>query len=225
MTQFNALLRRQTDRGRPYLTMVGIDSRSELSVTSFTNAADKVANALLSEGLADAGDDIAVHLPWHWQRSVWCAGAWLIGACVLPGGDPQQADVTIADAETSATLAPLGVQNLVTVSLHPLGLGNPAEVPSGALDGTALVRVQPDDFLGDPNAPDGMALVMGDFSWTQSECIAQADRLPSNQRLALREGLTAMDWILPVWYPVVGTGSVVLAVDGADITAEKAVEY
>jgi uncharacterized protein (TIGR03089 family) len=225
MTEFNSLLRRQTDRSRPYLTTVDFDARTELSVTSFTNAADKVANALLSEGLADAGDRIAVHLPWHWQRSVWCAGAWLIGACVLPWGDPEQADVTVADAATSATLAPLGVQNLVTVSLHPLGLGNPTEVPSGAIDGTALVRVQPDDFLGDPNAQDGTALVMGDVSWTPSECLAQAERLPSDQRLALREGLTAMDWVLPVWYPVVGTGSIVLAVDGVDITAEKAVEY
>jgi uncharacterized protein (TIGR03089 family) len=182
MTEFNSLLRRQTDRGRPYLTTVDFDARTELSVTSFTNAADKVANALLSEGLADFGDGIAVHLPWHWQRSVWCAGAWLIGARVLPWGDPERADVTVADAATSATLAPLGVQNLVSVSLHPLGLGNPAEVPSGAIDGTALVRVQPDDFLGDPNAPDGTALVMGDVSWTPSECLAQAERLPGNQR-------------------------------------------
>jgi uncharacterized protein (TIGR03089 family) len=223
MTQFNALLRRQTDRGRPYLTSVAHDARVELSVTTFTNAADKVANALLNEGLADAGDALAVHLPWHWQRAVWCAGAWLIGASVLPWGDPRTADVTIADPRHSVELAQRDVPNLITVSLHPLGLGNASDVPPTAIDGTALVRVQPDVFLGDPDAPDGTALIMDEVRWSPTECLAQADALPSNQRLALQESMSPTDWIVPVWYPVLGTGSVVMAVEGVDIAAERAV--
>lgn len=225
MTQFNALLRGQTDRSRPYVTFLAEAARVELSVTSFANAADKIANALLSEGFADSGDQIAIHVPWHWQRSVWCAGAWLIGAGVVPWGNGQDASCTVADPLTSAKLSEEHHRNLLTVSLHPLGLGSPSDIPRGAIDATALVRIQPDVFLGDPSAPDDVALTMDGSVWTQSDCIVQAQALPKNQRIGMREAENPMSWILPVWYPAVGSGSVVLASLDVDVTAERVTEY
>lgn len=224
MTRYCTLLARQTEQSRPFLTAVGIDTRVELSVASFTNAANKIANALLAEDLADASDAIGLSLPWHWQRFTWCAGAWLIGATVVPWAAPDECRVLVADPTTARELGSATRTPVITVSLHPLGLGDPSDVPTGAIDGTSIVRAQPDAFLGDPSSSAGTLLMLNGQSFDEADAESLAEQCPPGQRIALRPDDDARHWLVPNWYPLLGGGSVVIAERGADISAERAIE-
>ena len=224
MTRYCTLLHRQTEQSRPFLTSVNPVTRIELSVASFTNAANKIANALLSEDLADASDSIGMYLPWHWQRFTWCAGAWLIGATVVPWARPADCRVLIADPGTARELRGATRTPVITVTLHPLGLGQPGEVPDGAIDGTAIVRAQPDMFLGDPSTPTGTLLTLAHDAFSVDDAHLFAEECPPGQRIALRPGDDARHWLVPTWYPLLAGGSVVIADTEADISAERALE-
>jgi uncharacterized protein (TIGR03089 family) len=221
MTRYNELVRSQQVPARPYLTSLTADARVELSVTSFRNGADKVANALLSEFGCDAGDRIAIHLPWHWQRSVWAAGSWLVGMTVVPFGDPFSSDLTVASPQISRELLDTGAHNIATITLHPLGLAAPDEVPPGAADATALARVQPDTFLGDPQSPDAVLVDEGQHLWSVAATTSLVDQYPPGQRVAIAPGEDPAHWLIPVWYPVLSGGSVVMFEPGVNLLAEK----
>ena len=79
--------RRRTHGSDPLLTYISGDERMELSAISTENGAAKVAGALADEFLLDPGARIAMHLPWHWQRSLWIGGIAAIG-----GGTPRYDD-------------------------------------------------------------------------------------------------------------------------------------
>lgn len=224
MTRYCTLLHRQTEQSRPLLTSVDSDARIELSVASFTNAANKIANALLAEELADVSDPIGLHLPWHWQRFTWCAGAWLVGANVVPWAAPTDCAVLIADPSAARALCSATRTPVIAVSLHPLGLGQPSEVPDGAIDGIALVRAQPDAFLGDPNAAGNTVLTLGNEAFADDDALAIAEQCPPGERIALRPGDDAVHWLVPTWYPLLAGGAVVIADNVADISAERAIE-
>jgi uncharacterized protein (TIGR03089 family) len=225
MTAYRDCLLAQSPIMRPYLTFLGADGRVELSVATFTNGADKVANALLNEFACDAGATIAVHLPWHWQRCVWSAGAWMIGGVVEPFGPVLSADVIAADPITARNLAdefPTARDRIVTVSLHPLGLGTSEDVAPGTHDGTALVRMQPDTFLGDPTASGAEAFRLDDVTLSQDEIRNHHlwEQVPNGARARVTEGGPIASWLAPVWLPVVRQAHVVMTTAGVDDAAE-----
>lgn len=222
MTTYNTLMRQLTDPGRPFLTFVASTVRIELSGTTFRNAADKIANGLLAEGLVESGDVIGLHLPWHWQRFTWCAGAWLIGATIVPWGEPADVSCVVADPMTAGDLASRAHTPVIVVTMHPFGLGSPEEVPPGAIDGTVLTRTQPDRFLGDPTAADAPLLQIAGARITAGDASAFVEAYPAGERLALRPGEDALHWIVPTWYPMVREGSIVCADENSDISAERA---
>lgn len=217
MTSYAQALGALRDPARPYLTQLEPDFRTELSVATFTNGVAKAANALEAELDCGPGSLIAICLPWHWQRAIWSAAAWWVGACVCSSPNTGSVDLIIADAQSASPDA-------VVVSLHPLGLAE--DVPEGCVDGTSLARIQPDAFLGDPTAPDGPALRSPDAQFDQAALIAAINELPqTGARTAVTRGNGLLGWVAPVWLPVLRPTSVVMvnnAVSAAAI-AEEAV--
>lgn len=140
---------------------VGRSERTELSATSVENAAAKVANALRDEFELEPGAVVALHLPFHWQRSVWCAGAWTAGCLVDVEGDPEQADLVVAGPVEAGSLAGRTSGDIAVVSLHPFGLPTSDPLPPGTIDVTLAVRQQPDAYLFEPPTAELPALRMG----------------------------------------------------------------
>jgi uncharacterized protein (TIGR03089 family) len=138
--------RRRTHGAEPLLTYVSGDERMELSAISTENGAAKVAGALADEFLLDPGARIAVHLPWHWQRSLWIGGIAAIGGQCDPFGDPEGADLVVCTSSDAESLASSASCDVVVVSLHPFGLTIPGSVPDGCIDASVVVRMQPDGF-------------------------------------------------------------------------------
>jgi uncharacterized protein (TIGR03089 family) len=211
MTSYAQALGALRDPARPYLTQLEPDFRTELSVATFTNGVAKAANALAAELDCGPGSQIAMRLPWHWQRAIWSAAAWWIGACVCTSPDASDVDLVIADAASA-------VPDAVVVSLHPLGLAG--DVPDGCLDGTSLARMQPDAFLEDPAAPDGIALRCADQEFDQAALITRINDLPpTGARTAILPSAGLLAWIAPVWLPVLRPTSVVMVGDKVSATA------
>lgn len=204
MTSYARALESVRDRARPYLTQVAPDFRTELSVATFANGVAKAANALADEFDVQPGTDIGIRLPWHWQRAVWCAAAWWLGACVHPNDD--ELPLVVCDAASA-------VPDAIVVSLHPLGLAQP--VPDGCVDGTSLVRMQPDVFLTDAGMPDAVALREDGTDFTQQELIELLDGVPTG-RIAVSAHAGVLSWVAPVWLPVLDNSSVVMVADDVD---------
>jgi len=131
------------------------------------------------------------------------------------------ADLTVASPLISRALIDQGAPHITTVTLHPLGLAGPDDVPPGAADGTALTRIQPDTFLGDPQAADGILLDDGAREWSLQDCLDLVGQYPPGQRLALSTGDDAAHWLIPPWYPLLSEGSVVMYEPGVNLQAEK----
>jgi uncharacterized protein (TIGR03089 family) len=211
MTSYAQALGALRDPARPYLTQLEPDFRTELSVATFTNGVAKAANALEAELDCGPGSRIAIALPWHWQRAIWSAAAWWIGACVSTSRDADDVDLVIAPASSALAGA-------VVVSLHPLGLAE--DVPDDCVDGTSLARIQPDGFLGDPAAPDGPALRIADQEFDQAALIEAINTLPqTGARTAVSPAEGVMAWIAPVWLPVLRPTSVVMVTDAVSASA------
>ena len=155
--------RRRTSPGLPLVTYLDTTrgERTELSATSVENAAAKVANALRDEFELEPGAVVALHLPFHWQRSVWCAGIWTAGCIVAVDGDPGGADLIVAGPAEAGTLTGRTSGDIAVVSLHPLGLPTTGALPVGAFDVTLAVRQQPDGYLFEPPTAHRPALRLG----------------------------------------------------------------
>lgn len=212
--------RRRTRPGEPFVTHVDgfARSRTELSATSLENAAAKIANALRDEFDLDAGSTIALHLPVHWQRSAWCAGAWAAGCAVRLDDALDDVDLLVTDEVTAIALAGATALDIAVVSLHPLGLPVGGSLPAGAMDVTLSVRQQPDAYLYDPPTGDCLALLADGVTLDQAGVLdlarrraeawglARGGRLLADDRLDLVDG-----WLAAFAAPLVVDGSVVLA--------------
>ncbi len=53
----------------------------------------------------EPGALLGLHLPQHWQRAAWCAGAWTAGCVVVPDGPPAQMDLLVSSPERAESLA------------------------------------------------------------------------------------------------------------------------
>lgn len=139
-------------RTSPLVTYVdaATGERTELSALSVQNGAAKIANALSLEFDLETSARVGLHLPWHWQRSLWWAGCAAAGVRILPYGDPGRVDLVVCTQQNAAACAAESLEEVVVVSLHPLGLPIREGLPTGCVDGTAIVRAQPDLFSPGP---------------------------------------------------------------------------
>jgi uncharacterized protein (TIGR03089 family) len=217
--------RRPADPIVTYLDAEG--QRTELSAKTFANNAAKAANALRDEALLDPGARVAMHVPWHWQRSVWTIAAWLIDATVVPGGAPDESELVVAGPEEAAALTggsfgPRGSAELWVVSMHPFGLPN-SSVPEGSLDAATIARIQPDAFApGAPmTAPGGTpALILHDgTSRAQQDLLDRAASIGAGHALQAGERFAMVGepadeleaWLLASLVPLACDASIVMA--------------
>jgi uncharacterized protein (TIGR03089 family) len=150
------------DPGRPRVTWYGPDhERVEFSAKTLNNWVSKTANLLVDELDAGPGTRLGIALPGHWRTVVWLLSAWSVGAhpIVLPSAAPQdgaptnQVDVLVTDRPSSPP--PDTVESLlVVVALPALATRFLGDVPPGAIDAAAEVRLQPDVFVAG-DRPDG----------------------------------------------------------------------
>lgn len=190
--------RRRTHGSDPLLTYISGDERMELSAISTENGAAKVAGALADEFLLDPGARIAVHLPWHWQRSLWIGGIAAIGGECEPFGDPGSADLVVCIAHDAEALAASASCDVVVVSLHPFGLTVPGSVPVGCIDASVVVRMQPDGFAA-----------RGRFSTDVPDVGATAERTV----VVCSDVRNADSWIWALPAPLVTGGSIIMCTD------------
>jgi uncharacterized protein (TIGR03089 family) len=170
----------------------------ELSAISTENGAAKVAGALADEFLLDPGARIAVHLPWHWQRSLWIGGIAAIGGECEPFGDPSTAELVVCTSADAADLASAASCDVVVVSLHPFGLTVPGSVPDGCIDASVVVRMQPDGFAA-----------RGRFSTEVPDVGATSERTV----VVCTDQLNPASWAWALPAPLMTGGSIIMCTD------------
>jgi len=185
------------DPARPLLTHYDdtTGERVELSATTFANWVAKTANLLQDEFDVGPGSTVGVALPVHWQTAAVLLGIWSCGATVLDtaaedDGALAGADVVLAEQERLAALEDAGIEELLGLSLHPLGMGM-AGYTGPARDFALEVRVHGDVFVP-YETPDASSpgLVVGGLELTLGGLVAAA------AELAARLGIVAGDRVL-----------------------------
>ena len=169
--------------------------RTELSATTLANWVAKTANLLQEEFDVGPGSTVAVALPVHWQTAAVLLGAWGCGAAVLETAAEDDdrladADVVLAQADRLPPLEELGLDELLGLSLHPLGMGMTGYT-GPARDFALEVRGQGDVFSPwQPVDPAGVGLVLGGGTLTLAGLVDTATEL------AARLGLAAGDRVM-----------------------------
>ena len=224
----------RSDPGRPYLTHYddALGSRVELSYATFDNWVAKTANLLVDEFAADPGDHVVLALPAHWQTAAWLFACWSAGLVAHPLAD-DVTDVAGLDAEPRVIAADAarldaaldaGAEEVVALSLHPLGAPY-QDCPPGAVDYATQVRGHGDQFVTYTRlGPDVPALVADGRTATAGE-LAEAARaaagrfaLSAKDRVYAQVSMAATDDIVDALLAPMAVGaSVVMGTNtGAD---------
>jgi uncharacterized protein (TIGR03089 family) len=201
------------DPGRPRVTWYGPNGeRVELSAKTLDNWVSKTSNLLVDELDAGPGARLGVALPAHWRTLVWLLAGWTVGAHLVvfdeqatdrngaagdgPDSAPSPIEKLTALVTDRPSCPPPGTREsvLVVVPLPALATRFAGDVPSGALDAAAEVRLQPDVFPGSrgPAPFESSRATMNktrDFSFS-------ADRLgsaPINTMRSISPGVDRMD--------------------------------
>ena len=186
--------------------------RVELSAVTLANWVAKTANLLQDEFDVAPGSTVAVALPVHWQTAAVLLAVWSCGAAVLDTAAEDDdrlsgADVVLAAADRLPALEEQGLDQLLGLSLHPLGLGM-AGYAGPARDFALEVRSHGDHFTPwQPPHADAVGLVLGGrveltlggLVQTAAELaarlgIASGDRILVDERTAEEAGPVA--WLL-----------------------------
>ena len=213
-----ALSTRRARRGaEPLVTYVDARStsneRTELSAASVENSVAKIANALRDEFDIGPGAAVGLHLPWHWQRSLWWGGCASVGARVVPYGSPEVVDLvacTLDDVPSLAGVPGSGAGEILVVSLHPMGLPITEALPAGFIDAARVVRAQPDAFWPDAHSSQAEVHVrIPDASAPgQRVLVACQESAPGFE--------PAQSWAWPLAIPLATDGSVVMVATSGD---------
>ena len=159
---------------------VSTGERTELSNTTFDNWVAKTVNLMLELGVG-AGDTVAVELPPHWQRNVWWAAIWAMGAVLdSRGSDASGLALRVCTQDGAATS---DADETVICSLLPLGRPLP-DPPAGFIDYALDVRTQPDRF----SAP--MPVAADDALLSDTAVMSHADLINAAQSEVALRGLT-----------------------------------
>jgi uncharacterized protein (TIGR03089 family) len=185
--------------------------RVELSAVTMANWVAKTANLLQDEFDVGPGSTVAVALPVHWQTAAVLLAVWSCGAAVLDTASEDDdrlsgVDVILAAADRLPPLEDQGLDQLVGLSLHPMGLGM-AGYTGPARDFALEVRAHGDHFAPwqPPEAESvglilgGGELTLGGLVETAAELatrlgIAPGDRILVDERTATEAGPVA--WLL-----------------------------
>jgi uncharacterized protein (TIGR03089 family) len=215
---------RDRDPARPLLTHYddATGERVELSATTLDNWVAKTANLLQDEFDVGPGRTVAVALPVHWQTAavllaVWSCGATVVDTAAEDDGRLTDADVVLAAQDRLEALEDAGIEELLGLSLHPLGMGM-AGYSGPARDFALEVRAHGDVFVPyeapDPAAP-GLAvgnleLTLGGLTDAAAELagrlgLVAGDRVLVDEVTALEAGPVA--WLLA---PLSAGASIVL---------------
>ncbi|KQS73426.1 TIGR03089 family protein [Modestobacter sp. Leaf380] len=169
--------------------------RVELSGTTLANWVAKTANLLQDEFDVGPGSTVAVALPVHWQTAAVLLGVWSCGAAVLDTAAEDEdrldgVDVVLAAQDRLPAIEEHGLDELLGLSLHPLGLGMTGYV-GDARDFALEVRVHGDHFAPyQPPAPSDPGLLLAGLQLTLGGLVETA------VELAGRLGLVAGDRVL-----------------------------
>jgi uncharacterized protein (TIGR03089 family) len=172
--------------GEPLLTSYepATGARVELSAVTLLNWVDKTSH-LLDELDVTAGDLVGLPLaeqaPGHWVTAVWELACWQVGAAVSVGlYDSVQVLVTGPDWTSYVGAAP----EVLTCSLHPLGLPVGGPLPSSVLDYAVEVRGQADSYA--PVAQPAEALAWQDEERRLDQAALVAGPWPPAARTLVR---------------------------------------
>ncbi|NDL57412.1 TIGR03089 family protein [Phytoactinopolyspora mesophila] len=218
----------QRDGSRPLLTFYddATGERVELSVTTFDNWVAKTAGMLRDDLAADAGDRAVLQLPPHWQTLVWAGACWALGVCVTDS--IHNASVVVAGPDALEDAAASDVQDVVALSLRPMGARFTDPLPIGVLDYAVEVPGHPDVLV--PYVPppsEELALEHGDSVHTLSGVLDlardRAEQLGAEPgaRLLIAGGELPSALIDALLVPLVVGGSAVL-VRNEDTSARAA---
>ncbi|WP_222194126.1 TIGR03089 family protein [Modestobacter italicus] len=231
-----AALRR--DAAAPLVTFYDDVSgeRTELSATTLANWVAKTANLLQEEFDVGPGSTVGVALPVHWQTAAVLLGVWSCGATVWETAAEDddrltEADVVLADADRLPVLEELGLDELLGLSLHPLGMGMTGYT-GPARDYALEVRAHGDVFAPwQPVDPVGPGLRAGALELNLAGLVAAAseladrlgivpgDRVLVDERTAVEAGPVA--WLLA---PLSAGASLVLCRAAASAQLQRRAE-
>lgn len=164
----------RTDAVRPRLTWYDQKSgeRVELSATSLINWVDKTAHFFAAELDLQPGSRVSISLPRHWLAAVCWFAADAVGGKPVMGPD-SGADVAVIGPDGLVELP--ANDEVVAISLRPMGAGFSTPMPPLIRDFTTEVRSQPDQFTpvatGDETA--GQRAVGQSAAWS----LNHADRV------------------------------------------------
>ncbi|MGY5885438.1 TIGR03089 family protein [Modestobacter lacusdianchii] len=185
--------------------------RTELSATTLANWVAKTANLLQEEFDVGPGSTVGLALPVHWQTAAVLLGVWSCGAVVWETAAEDDdrlvdADLVLAAADRLPPLEELGLEELLGLSLHPLGMGMTGYT-GPARDFALEVRAHGDVFTPwqpvDPAAPGlragALELTLGGLVDAAAELAARlgisaGDRVLVDERTAVEAGPVA--WLL-----------------------------
>jgi uncharacterized protein (TIGR03089 family) len=165
--------------------------RVELSATTLANWVAKTANLLQDEFDIGPGSTVVVALPVHWQTAavllaVWSCGATVVDTAPEDDGRIEAGDVVLTTQDRLAALEEQGVEELLGLSLHPLGLGM-TDYTGEARDFALEVRSHGDVFFPHEQPdPVGAGLVLGELRLSLQGLVETGRELAG--RLGIAEG-------------------------------------
>lgn len=127
LTRWTAGLIGEREPAQPLLTLLDGPARVELSGATTANWVAKSAN-LLVDGLGGP-ERVGLLLPLHWQTVVLLLAGVATGAAVVLAEEPAAlggCDVGFCAVEVASSLLDVGLDEVLAVSLHPLGAPLPA---------------------------------------------------------------------------------------------------
>ncbi|MBW9204870.1 TIGR03089 family protein [Mumia sp. zg.B17] len=174
----------RADPSRPVVTFYDLETgeRTELSLTTTMNWVAKTANMLQDTLGADDESTVGVLLPIHWETVVWLLAVWVVGSAVsLEPGHP----VVVVDPETLEVAG--DADDIVALSLRPLGGRFTSPLPPGVIDYNADVGGHGDRFTAYyPPRSSSVAVRDADGIVTHADLVADsADRYPDGARVLL----------------------------------------
>jgi uncharacterized protein (TIGR03089 family) len=207
------------DPARPALTFYddATGERVELSVTTLENWVAKTAN-LLVDGLGvHPGQTIGIRLPCHWLAPVWLLAAWSAGLVVMLGDGAVPAEVLVVGPGDVAEAAASRAEEVVAVSLRPMGQPFATPLPGRVLDYAAEVLGHGDRFVAPlPLAEEDVALTVAGHATSAGSLVAlaraRADGVGVDHRARLLTTATpdALDPLLDAALVPLLSGGVVL---------------
>jgi uncharacterized protein (TIGR03089 family) len=191
---------RRQDPSRPLVTFYddATGERVELSAVTFGNWVAKTAN-LLADLDVEAGDDVGILLPTHWQTAAVLAATWTHGAATWVGRTAilaaGQVPVLFTDAARLDQAIALRdgehCQDVIALSLKPLGGRLDGGPVDGVHDYAATVLAMPDVYqVVDVPQPDQRVLAVDDVE------VAADDLVGLAAERAETMGLSTMDRVL-----------------------------